>query len=59
MFKLLVTTTMTSGSWDGGVGVHTVVIEFDDREKADMAAGLIQCAGHGLHTSRTCLKLYV
>ena len=41
MYKILVTTMRRAGSSDGGVSVHTLVIEFDSVKEADIAVEIM------------------
>jgi hypothetical protein len=42
-WKVLVTTVQRAG-WEGGVSVHTLVVEYDDRERAIDAVRNIEAA---------------
>jgi hypothetical protein len=54
MFKLLVTTVYIG---TGNNSLHTVVIEFNNQQDADIAAGLIAMTKPGTAT-QTVAKLY-
>ena len=49
MFKILITTTARAGSTSGvGVSAHSLVVEFTEKEAADIAIKIIneKCSAH-------------